>query len=96
LIILVVNGSSELGSWRISQYASYHPNAGEYLKAGDVIRLFHKEYESYLTHEKVFTLDEYVPINVMTTDLLSSATGKVERGTHDKLKNDFFQICLLK
>lgn len=48
-----VNASPGASSWRVILYAPYLEDAEAFLKAGDVIALFHKECEGYLTKEVV-------------------------------------------
>lgn len=46
-----VNATTEKSSWRVIPFAPFVPESDSLLKAGDVIRLFHKEAEGYLTNE---------------------------------------------
>eukprot|EP00736_Rhodelphis_marinus_P011999 Rmarinus@m.12901 len=44
-----LNISASRTSFRVTGFATYHPEAGKYIKAGDVIRFFHKEVEGFLS-----------------------------------------------
>jgi hypothetical protein len=46
-----VNATTEKSSWRVIPFAPFVPESDSFLKAGDVIRMFHKEAEGYLTNE---------------------------------------------
>jgi hypothetical protein len=46
-----VNATTEKSSWRVIPFAPFVPESDLFLKAGDVIRMFHKEAEGYLTNE---------------------------------------------
>ncbi|KAL6077190.1 Inositol 1,4,5-trisphosphate receptor type 1, variant 2 [Balamuthia mandrillaris] len=46
-----VNAATEKDSWRVIPFAPYEPDSEQFLKAGDIVRLFHKEADSYVTNE---------------------------------------------
>lgn len=51
-----INVSPKKCSWRVIPYASYNPN-DQILKLGDVVRIYHKEVEGYMTNETVPSQD---------------------------------------
>jgi len=46
-----INATTEKSSWRVIPFAPHVPELELFLKVGDVIRLFHKEADGYLTNE---------------------------------------------
>ena len=63
-----VNVSARKTAWEIKLFLGYNPRSEEFLKGGDVVRLFHAEQEKFLTCDSMCK-DLHATHSLRTIDL---------------------------